>query len=320
MTKKIPQYRGVKMNSCDIFQIEERSMKLYRDLENNNFSKFESDNFILKKYADAKFLGHYKYLVYDVNSPKKTIYKNLISLRKIIESVNKPLIELTEKDIMVFQIKLNQNKILCKDTKRPIAYSYKYDLVKNLRQFWNFYRMYSRYEKNEKIENITEFLMLRREYNVNKLIEFLTLNEIERLVLNARSLKMRTLIKVCFETGARPVEILNLRKFNCNFKDGKWIIKLPNMKGNSTEKMPIEIDYAYEEFNEWTTFDDENSGIPYNKTYAITYDERNNRYWIGTRRGLAVFDGNEEWFVYDENNGLTNDHIIELQFDNDNNL
>lgn len=95
------------MDSCDVFQIEERSMKLYRNLENNKFSKFETDNFILKKYADAKFQGHYKHLVYGVNAPEKTVYKNLISLRKVIESTNKPLIELTEEDIMEFQNMLN---------------------------------------------------------------------------------------------------------------------------------------------------------------------------------------------------------------------
>ena len=61
---------------------------------------------------------------------------------------------------------------------------------------------------------------------------------------------MRVLLKLLFETGARPIEILNLRMFNCSLdqKTNRWTIKLPQMKGISTEKMPIEIDYTHVDF------------------------------------------------------------------------
>jgi integrase len=64
---------------------------------------------------------------------------------------------------------------------------------------------------------------------------------------------MSTLLKVFFETGARTIEILNLQMQNCelNKSTGKWLVKLPNMKGISTDKMPIELEYANDDFTAW---------------------------------------------------------------------
>jgi hypothetical protein len=50
---------------------------------------------------------------------------------------------------------------------------------------------------------------------------------------------MKAFLSVYFETGARVIEILKLRKNNCSYSQTKkaWIVRLPNEKGISTIKM-----------------------------------------------------------------------------------
>lgn len=250
---KSPRHSVMTMSKEDLFKIKPQFKQLYTTLECGTFSKFKSDNEIIKRYIDAKFQGNYRTLIYECNAPEKTLCKNLVTLKKIVRHFNKPLTSLTEDDIIDLQNKLNQNKIYSYHTKKPISHSYKYDIVKNIKQFWKFYRAYCKYEKNENIEDITEYFRLRRECKTNELVKFLTHKEIESMINSTDDIKMKTILKIFFETGGRTIEVLNLRKFNCNYdyENKKWIIKLPNMKGLSTAKMPIEIDYASKEFDTW---------------------------------------------------------------------
>ena len=239
------------MTKDDLFNVERRSMKIYSYLENNTFSKYESDNTLLKAFIDAKFQGNYRHILYDCNCPEKTIHKNLVVFRKILRNLNKPLEKLTDKDLISLQSKLNQNRILSERDGKPISHSYKYDMVKCFKQFWTFYRAYAKFELGKTIEDISEYFRIRKQKNVNRLVEFLTKEEIEKLASYTQNQKMRALIKLFFETGARTIEILNLKKYNCEYLNGRWKIKLPNMKGMSTAKMPIEIDYSHNDFDAW---------------------------------------------------------------------
>ena len=56
-----------------------------------------------------------------------------------------------------------------------------------------------------------------------------------------------------FETGARVIEILKLRYNNCHFDEAKKtsIVKLPNEKGISSQKVPVELTFSSNEFNTW---------------------------------------------------------------------
>lgn len=250
------------MDREDIFNIGRLVNDHYASLEGGTFSKFPEDNFIIKKYVDAKFQGNYRHLMYDCNSPAKTVYKNLVVLRKIMGQVDKPLIELTEEDIVELQNNLNQNKIFSDGTTTPISFAYKKDIVKTFKQFWAFYRAYAKYEEDNIVPHIAEYFRVRKDKNANLLVKFLTKQDIEKIVDYAHNLKMRALIKTFFETGARTIEILNVRKFNCSFDEHtqKWTIKLPNMKGISAAKMPIEIDYAHRDFDAWMKRNDFDDG------------------------------------------------------------
>lgn len=264
------------MNRTDIFKIGRRSDFYIKSLKKGTFSKFPKDNEIVLKFVEAKYRGNYRNIIYDCNCPEKTVYKNAIILKKIITLLDKSLVDLTEEDIIILQEKLNQNKVLADFTNKPISSEYKKDMVKVLKQFWTFYRMYAKHEEKKDVENITEFFRIRKDKNTNPLIKFLSKEDIRVLSEHAYNLKMRTLIKVFFETGARTIEILNVRKFNCSFdtQKGKWLIKLPNMKGMSTGKMPIEIDFAHTDFSNWmekNSFADDDYIFNYSYDYFRLY-------------------------------------------------
>ncbi len=264
------------MAKDDLFKQNKRAKNMQELLNSGTLFKFPSNNVIIKKYIDAKFNGGYKHLIYECNNPIKTTYKNMLVLRKIAGLVSKPFAELTEDDILDLQTRLNDNKIRNDVTKKPISREYKKDIVKCFKQFWTFYRQYAKYEEHKEVPNIVEHFRIRKDKNINAHIKFLTKPEVEKLIIYAKNLKMRALIKMFFETGARTVEILNLKKFNCSFDDKKqkWIIILPNMKGMSTQKMPIQIDYAHEEFNAWMTsktFEDDEFIFDYTYDYVRVY-------------------------------------------------
>lgn len=241
------------MEEAKVFKTYEKAQALFVRLEAGKLFKFKEDTDIVKKYVNAKFQGNYRHIMYDCNCPEKTVYKNLLVLKKISNIVQKQFISLREDDIIDLQNRLNQNRIYKNDSCTPISTAYKKDIIKVFKQFWVFYRAYAKYEKQLQVENIAEFFRIRKEKNQNALITFLTKNEIDTLVNYAHTLKMKALLKVFFESGARTIEILNLRASNCHYHEQKqcWVIKLPNMKGISTAKMPIELDYANAVFDSW---------------------------------------------------------------------
>ena len=62
------------------------------------------------------------------------------------------------------------------------------------------------------------------------------------------------------------------------------------------------------DWNTWTVYDTSNSGLPYPAAYSIQFDKYNN-IWLNTIfKGIAKFDGDQNWVVYDTNNSPL--HII----------
>jgi integrase len=273
------------MEEAKVFKTQEKAKLWFKALNEGKLFKFPEDTAIIKRYVNAKFQGNYRHIIYDCNAPEKTVYKNLLVLKKITNIVQKPLISMTEEDVVDFQSKLNQNLIYCNDTERPISVTYKKDIVKVFKQFWTFYRTYAKQEEGRTVENIAEFFRIRKEKNLNPLVKFLTKQEIDTLACFAHNLKMRALIKCFFESGARTIEILNLRRSNCSYDSKKrcWIIKLPNMKGISTAKMPIELDYSNAEFDAWLKHKQfADSDLIFNYSYDYF------RIFLATKGKLAV--------------------------------
>jgi ligand-binding sensor domain-containing protein len=65
----------------------------------------------------------------------------------------------------------------------------------------------------------------------------------------------------------------------------------------------------------WTVYKYRNSLLPSDTVYAIAIDGGGN-IWIGTRRGLAKFDGVKTWIVYDtSNSGLPSNDVRAIAID-----
>jgi len=65
---------------------------------------------------------------------------------------------------------------------------------------------------------------------------------------------------------------------------------------------------------EWTVYNTDNSGLPPDQVTALLFDDQG-ILWVGTRDGLAKFDG-ETWMVYNRvNSGLPDNFIWILLID-----
>ena len=68
-----------------------------------------------------------------------------------------------------------------------------------------------------------------------------------------------------------------------------------------------------------TVYDEDNSPLPDNDVRAVIFDEDENA-WIGTYKGLALFDG-QNWTIFDESNsGMPADYVYALNIDSQGNI
>jgi integrase len=276
------------INKDDLFNKKKRFQINYDLLSRDEYFRIKENNRIIKKYIDAKARGNYRSLIYDVNEPESTLSKNLEVLRAVENSLNKSFEALTQDDVDDLQTKLNNDTVYTTCSiinKRKISHDYKLDYVKNLKQFWKFYRMHSRYELGKEIPDITEYLRIRKQKRLNSFIKFISKDEFDRLVESSNSTQMKAFLSVYFETGARVVEILKLRKANCTFsmEQNAWIVRLPNEKGISTSKMAIELSFSNRLFSLWMetrkAFGDDHFVFNYSYQYvAKMFKEKGKRY------------------------------------------
>lgn len=279
----------------DIFRLKADFKKLYEDLSNNKIFEETEDNFLVKLFIDAKINGYFYDLMYDVSKPEFTCLKNIMVMRKLSYEFKKPFSKLTIEDIRELQRKINAKELICKQPSnkinakkeiRPLSRAYLQDLIITIKQFWTFYIMYCKMEKKIEIEDITKYLRQKKENKNNSLIKFITKEEIDILVKNSATQKMKTFIIVFFELGARITEILSLKMNNCKFDEAKqkWTVRLPNVKGNSTTKMPIEIEISSKYLDEWikmNDFESEDYLFDYSYNYVKEFLRRKGKKCLG---------------------------------------
>jgi integrase len=259
----------------DLYKKQIAFDRKYKRLSDLVYFSIPSNNILIKKYVDAKWNGYYQSIIYNVNEPKVTLCKTLDVLIKIESIVNKQFEDLTQQDIDNLQGALNDDTIythMKQPSNTKISYAYKKDIVRNMKQLWAFIMLYSKTELKKEIPNIVQYLKLRRQKQKNNLIQFITKEEVEAIVEKAHSQQMKAFFSVFFETGARVIEILKLRMQNCSYDEKKktWIIKLPNEKGISTGKVPIELTFSLLEFNRWMVLKKEKPG-DYVFQYSYNY-------------------------------------------------
>ena len=263
-------------NKDDVFNKNRAYNKVYSRLLDGSLLMISDNNKIVREYINAKIRGNNRSVLYSVYEPEKTLEKNMLVFKLLERLLNKSFQSLTETDIDNLQMKLNGNDLFTTNKyikRKPLSYSYRLDIVRVLKQFWRFYRVYSKFELGKEIPDITEFLRIRKPKNQNILVSFITKDEIDNLINNAMSYQMRAFIALHFETGARVVEILKLRNQNCSYNENKrvWIIKLPQEKGHSSGKMPIELTFSNNHFSKWMQLSKNKMAEDYVFGYSYEY-------------------------------------------------
>ena len=240
----------------DIYNFKKSFSELYKELEEKTLYIYPENNELIKIYIDAKIKGNYKQIIYDVNKPEYTCLSNLQKYKVLEKFFNKPFKDLTQEDIDKLQHALNNNIFLTntkvKKEQKPISRAYKIDMISHIKQFWKFYRLYAETELNKEVKNITEYLRLRNEKN-NEDFDYITFPELLELIKHTKNQQQRTLLYFAFDTGSRPIELLNVQRkhFTYNDQDKIWTCKLPNMKGKSNNKIRIDLLISSEQINKY---------------------------------------------------------------------
>lgn len=278
MSDAIPKSRPFFKNE-DVFNIEPRFDAAYKELINGQFFKIPENNGIIKLFIDAKWKGNYRSIIYQVNNPKCTLIKNLGVFRAIEGMLNKPFNKLSQDDIDMLQLRLNNDEFTTTSPIRKpkkLAFRYKQDIVKHIKQFWRFYKLYAKTEMATELPNIVEYIQVRKPKNQNTIVKFITKDEIDKLLLYTNTQQMRAFLSVYYELGARVVEILLLKRNNCKFDETKkvWSIVPPQEKGLSTQKMMIELSFSNSEFNKWMMLRNFESEEEYIFQYSYDYIRR----------------------------------------------
>lgn len=260
----------------DFFGKEKQYKEIYSKITQNTYFKFKENNQIVKLFLDAKTKGNYKRIIFDVNKPNSTCYRDTFSLKKLEVLLNKPFQNLVLEDIDKLQEMLNKDdlmrpKIKNSDIDRPLSYAYKRGLVKELKQFWKFYRLYANEELKKELPDITEYLRLRKPINYNGMIDFFSFDDLRKMVALVKEPKMKACLMVGYDTGGRVIELLNLKRNNCYLdeKNKTWNVILPQLKGKSSNKFAIELILSSKEFDAWIK---ENNFKPDEYMFDYKYD------------------------------------------------
>ena len=258
----------------DLFNSKKTFNHLYNQLEQEKLYTHKKNNKVIKIYIDAKIKGYYSRLRYNINKPEITCLSNIQKLIYLERYFNKPLTELTQKDIDELQRDLDTNNIytqnkLNQPIKQPISYGYKKDLIKHLKTFWKFYQLYAKEEENKTIPNITEYIRVKQEEQ--KEIEYIDYKEFLEILKVTKNIRQKTFLSIAFETSARPIEILKLKRKHIKYDEEEkaYLIKLPKEKGTSSNKHTIIIDSFNDTINKYLT---QNHFQPEDYIFSYTYN------------------------------------------------
>lgn len=249
---------------------EEYYDKIIQICKQNKYLSTPKNNKLLVEFLQAKIKGGYGRIIFDKDIGKKRAIIKAINLRKVDDHFQKDFDKLTEDDLLKYRDLLNKDEIYCKkvkvkwnktkertalsgseieQSKTPISYRTKQDLVKNFKEFWKFLTEYHHQNKKKELTDITRYLKIKKpddfkEVNPTCMSE----EEVHKLLGGIKNEDFKALVQLSLMSGARPCEILRVKLGSNLYKNnkGKWVIHLPKVKRVSYTKHPFEID-MYEE-------------------------------------------------------------------------
>lgn len=236
-------------------------------LEEGRYLSTPLNNKLLLKFLEVKINGGYGRIVYDKAINYTTCVKKARNIAKIDDYFKKDFDSLEEKDVLKLRDSLNKNEIKKKRTKIiwkdingkkksffeteqtdiPLRYRTKCDYKKNFTEFWNFIIEYYFQKYQKELPMICQFWKVTKPEDYDDVIvEFLTPEEVHKLLSRIHNSKFKALVQLSIMSGARPCEAIKIkygRSYNLyKTPEGKWIIKLPKIKGVSYKKFPFIID------------------------------------------------------------------------------
>jgi integrase len=87
--------------------------------------------------------------------------------------------------------------------------------------YWNMFRIFVKWLK-PKIDTATYILKIRKRIKLPE--EILTLEEVRRIILSARSIRYRSMISLLYDSGCRPSELLTLQIKDVIFDDDGLVV------------------------------------------------------------------------------------------------
>ncbi len=235
-------------------------------LENNSFLSTPKNNKLLLGFIEAKQNGEYERLVFERSiNDDSTAVKKSRNLKKIDDYFQKDFDTITEDEIIEYRKLLNEDKIFknitqvkwkdkkpyfqIKKTNKPLKFRTKKDYTSNFKEFWKYIQEYHFQKTGKELPNITRYLKMKKPEDFQTIkVEFIPDDDILTLLNNIRNRNFKAYIQLSLMSGARPCEAIKIKFGDNLYKDkGKWIIKLPKIKGVSYDKFPMVIDMYEDE-------------------------------------------------------------------------
>jgi len=257
-----------------------------KELKKKSYLKDKLDNELLLKYLESKRIGSYGGLDYGDSGngcSDRTLLRDITGINKCLNHLKKPFHKLNRDDIIKLRNDLRLNKVQArkraykkhnsKDSKnqqkiyyKTMTYRTKKSYFTSLAQFWKFYQEYQYViNKGKEIPNIFERVILKKPKETEHKIDYLTKDEMKEFFEEiSRDKELKFFYCIAIATGARPIELANIRKKHFILKkvdDSKkkdLFVKLPSIKGCSGRKNEVEV--CYETFyiiNQLKNFEDD---------------------------------------------------------------
>lgn len=164
--------------------------------------------------------------------------KYVILLRKFSKV---KLSELTKRNVDKFFFYLRDSK-LSDETKQD---------------YWNMFRIFVRWER-PKIDLSNYKLKIRIKTKLPE--EILTLDEIRKIILSAKSVRDRAIISLLYDSGCRPSELLNLQRKDVMFDDDGLIVIFNGKTGARRVRIITTLD-SDKFLKEYLDYSDSNSTV-----------------------------------------------------------
>jgi len=120
--------------------------------------------------------------------------------------------------------------------------------------YWCMFRIFIKWLK-PKIDIREYKLKLKKKFKLPE--EILTLDEIRKIILSAKSIRDRTMISLLYDSGSRPSELLNLKKNDIIFDDDGLIVLFNGKTGSRRIRIitTLDSDKFLEEYLEFNSQD-----------------------------------------------------------------